>query len=94
MDRTIDVLILRLRRKIEACALEPVHLQTRRGQGYVFVLGLPNGGAHRSAFVCFWRLGFWPVAVLTVAHRRTALSRGNDRLERLHGETLAASTVP
>ena len=38
MDRTIDVLILRLRRKIEAVPSKPVHLQTRRGQGYVFVL--------------------------------------------------------
>jgi DNA-binding response OmpR family regulator len=37
MDRTIDVLILRLRRKIEAVPSKPVHLQTRRGQGYVFV---------------------------------------------------------
>ena len=41
MDRTIDVLILRLRRKIEAVPSKPVHLQTRRGQGYVFVLGQP-----------------------------------------------------
>ena len=38
VDRTIDVLILRLRRKIEATPSKPVHLQTRRGQGYVFVL--------------------------------------------------------
>lgn len=37
MDRTIDVLILRLRRKIEENPSKPVHLQTRRGQGYVFV---------------------------------------------------------
>lgn len=36
-DRTIDVLILRLRRKIEENPSKPVHLQTRRGQGYVFV---------------------------------------------------------
>jgi DNA-binding response OmpR family regulator len=39
MDRTIDVLILRLRRKIEENASKPVHLQTRRGQGYIFVTG-------------------------------------------------------
>lgn len=39
MDRTIDVLILRLRRKIESVPSKPVHLQTRRGQGYIFVLG-------------------------------------------------------
>lgn len=37
MDRTIDVLILRLRRKIEMSPSKPVHLQTRRGQGYIFV---------------------------------------------------------
>ena len=37
VDRTIDVLILRLRRKIEENPSKPVHLQTRRGQGYVFV---------------------------------------------------------
>jgi DNA-binding response OmpR family regulator len=39
MDRTIDVLILRLRRKIEPVPSKPVHLQTRRGQGYIFVTG-------------------------------------------------------
>ena len=39
MDRTIDVLILRLRRKIEENPSKPVHLQTRRGQGYIFVTG-------------------------------------------------------
>ncbi|RYH06056.1 winged helix-turn-helix domain-containing protein [Tropicimonas sp. IMCC6043] len=38
MDRTIDVLILRLRRKIEAVPSKPIHLQTRRGQGYIFVM--------------------------------------------------------
>jgi DNA-binding response OmpR family regulator len=38
MDRTIDVLILRLRRKIEAVPSKPVHLQTRRGQGYIFII--------------------------------------------------------
>ena len=37
VDRTVDVLILRLRRKIEENPSKPVHLQTRRGQGYVFV---------------------------------------------------------
>lgn len=37
MDRTIDVLILRLRRKIELVPSKPLHLQTRRGQGYIFV---------------------------------------------------------
>lgn len=37
VDRTIDVLILRLRRKIEENPSKPTYLQTRRGQGYVFV---------------------------------------------------------
>ncbi|AXV18098.1 DNA-binding response regulator (plasmid) [Neorhizobium sp. SOG26] len=37
MDRTIDVLIMRLRRKIEPVPAKPVHLQTRRGHGYIFV---------------------------------------------------------
>ena len=37
VDRTVDVLILRLRRKIEAVPSKPVFLQTRRGQGYVLV---------------------------------------------------------
>ncbi len=41
VDRTIDVLILRLRRKIESVPSKPVHLQTRRGLGYIFV---PDGG--------------------------------------------------
>lgn len=38
VDRTIDVMILRLRGKIEVSSSKPVHLQTRRGKGYVFVL--------------------------------------------------------
>lgn len=38
VDRTIDVLILRLRRKIEKTPSKPVHLQTRRSQGYFFQL--------------------------------------------------------
>ena len=37
VDRTVDVLILRLRRKIEKNPSKPEHLQTRRGQGYIFV---------------------------------------------------------
>jgi DNA-binding response OmpR family regulator len=41
MDRTIDVLILRLRRKIEAVPSKPIHLQTRRRQGYIFVMDGP-----------------------------------------------------
>tara|TARA_R110000765_G_scaffold71256_3_gene138308 strand:+ start:664 stop:1389 length:726 start_codon:yes stop_codon:yes gene_type:complete len=42
LDRTIDVLILRLRRKIEPTPSKPVHLQTRRAQGYIFVLNGPG----------------------------------------------------
>ena len=38
VDRTIDVLILRLRRKVERVPSKPVHLQTRRGLGYIFIL--------------------------------------------------------
>lgn len=37
MDRTVDVLIMRLRRKIEPVPSKPVHLQTRRGRGYIFM---------------------------------------------------------
>jgi len=43
MDRTIDVLILRLRRKIEENPSKPTHLQTRRGQGYIFVIDPASG---------------------------------------------------
>ena len=42
VDRTIDVMILRLRGKIEISPSKPVHLQTRRGKGYVFVLAPPT----------------------------------------------------
>ena len=38
VDRTVDVLILRLRRKIGRMPAKPVHLQTRRARGYVFHL--------------------------------------------------------
>ncbi len=37
MDRTIDVMILRLRRKIEKVPSKPKHIQTRRGAGYIFL---------------------------------------------------------
>ncbi len=43
VDRTVDVLILRLRRKIEENPSKPVHLQTRRGQGYIFVIDAARG---------------------------------------------------
>jgi len=43
VDRTVDVLILRLRRKIEQNPSKPVHLQTRRGQGYIFVTDTMHG---------------------------------------------------
>ena len=35
-DRSIDVQILRLRRKIEANPSEPEFIKTERGAGYVF----------------------------------------------------------
>ena len=35
-DRSVDVLVMRLRRKIEINPAAPVHLQTRRGRGYFF----------------------------------------------------------
>lgn len=37
-DRSVDVLIMRLRRKIEINPAAPLHLQTRRGQGYFFFI--------------------------------------------------------
>ncbi len=43
VDRTVDVLILRLRRKIEQNLSKPVHLQTGRGQGYIFVTDTTHG---------------------------------------------------
>jgi DNA-binding response OmpR family regulator len=35
-DRSIDVQILRLRRKIEADPSQPEYIKTERGAGYVF----------------------------------------------------------
>jgi DNA-binding response OmpR family regulator len=35
-DRSIDVQILRLRRKIEANASAPEYIKTERGAGYIF----------------------------------------------------------
>ncbi len=43
VDRTVDVIILRLRRKIEPIPSKPVHLQTRRKRGYIFVVEGRNG---------------------------------------------------
>jgi two-component system OmpR family response regulator len=40
LDRTIDVLILRLRRKIEANPAQPVLIKTERGLGYCFAADL------------------------------------------------------
>jgi len=37
-DRSIDVQVLRLRRKLEADASAPGIIQTERGVGYVFAL--------------------------------------------------------
>jgi len=47
IDRAIDVLILRLRRKIEVSPSKPTYLQTRRGKGYIFVMdeALDDDGA-------------------------------------------------
>lgn len=38
LDRNVDVLILRLRRKIEIAPDRPRHIRTRRGKGYVLCL--------------------------------------------------------
>lgn len=35
-DRSIDVRVARLRRKIEADAARPVYIRTVRGEGYLF----------------------------------------------------------
>jgi two-component system OmpR family response regulator len=35
-DRTIDVMVLRLRRKIEPNPKQPRHILTKRGAGYFF----------------------------------------------------------
>ena len=37
-DRSVDVIVMRLRRKIEINPASPVHLQTRRGQGFLFFI--------------------------------------------------------
>ena len=42
VERTIDVQITRLRRKIEPDPRNPVYLQTVRGTGYVFVPDAPR----------------------------------------------------
>ena len=38
-DRAIDVLIVRLRRKIEPNPASPRYIRTERGLGYLFSLG-------------------------------------------------------
>ena len=48
-DRSIDVLILRLRRKIEANHGQPGFIRTERGMGYVFRGVLERGGARADA---------------------------------------------
>ena len=48
-DRSIDVLILRLRRKIEANPGQPGFIRTERGMGYVFRGVLERGGARADA---------------------------------------------
>ena len=42
-DRTIDVLILRLRRKIEPNPKHPQYICTERGIGYVFAAQVTRG---------------------------------------------------
>ncbi|TIS80574.1 MAG: response regulator transcription factor [Mesorhizobium sp.] len=43
VDRNVDVLVLRLRRKIEVNPDLPRHIKTRRGKGYVLVTDVRNG---------------------------------------------------
>lgn len=43
VDRNVDVLVLRLRRKIELNPNLPRHIKTRRGKGYVLVTDARNG---------------------------------------------------
>jgi len=42
-DRSVDVLILRLRRKIEPNPRQPAYIRTERGQGYVFGVPVTRG---------------------------------------------------
>jgi DNA-binding response OmpR family regulator len=42
LDRSIDIRVTRLRRKIEVDPARPAHLKTVRGVGYVFDLGRPR----------------------------------------------------
>jgi two-component system OmpR family response regulator len=42
-DRSVDVLVLRLRRKIEPNPRQPVYIRTERGQGYVFGVAVSRG---------------------------------------------------
>lgn len=43
MDRSIDALIVRLRKKIEPDAAKPTHIKTVRGVGYVFASDVHRG---------------------------------------------------
>lgn len=43
VDRNVDVLVLRLRRKIEVNPDLPRHIKTRRGKGYILVTDVRNG---------------------------------------------------
>ncbi|WP_296809296.1 response regulator transcription factor [Thiocapsa sp.] len=47
-DRTIDVLIMRLRRKIESNSHAPRLIRTERGAGYVFDADVEQAGQRRS----------------------------------------------
>lgn len=42
-DRSVDVLVLRLRRKIEPNPRQPAYIRTERGQGYVFGVPVTRG---------------------------------------------------
>ena len=44
-DRSIDIRIMRLRRKLEEDPAKPQILKTVRGQGYVFTAGQPRAQA-------------------------------------------------
>ena len=48
LERSIDVQVTRLRRKIEQDPKLPLYLQTVRGVGYVLVNGGGSGGGERG----------------------------------------------
>ncbi|HWL70038.1 MAG TPA: response regulator [Geminicoccus sp.] len=48
LDRSVDIRVTRLRRKIEPNPARPVHIKTVRGVGYVFDPNTPDGGIRMS----------------------------------------------